>query len=118
MKELKAYLPNLSVQSSSEALLSGRRPCFRLLVRVYEMTSSGDSSSNSSGVVNVAQHQPFICPAASGPFTVVSNRSRSTQKKPKPFIDDPIKLIENIGNERNRKLCDLKAAARECHVGN
>lgn len=93
-------LPDLSVQYSSEALLSGRRPPFRLLV---QLISTGP------------QDKAVVIPVVSDGFVVASGRSRLAQKKHIPSVDDPVARLENMGKERVKKLRDLRATA--CVMG-
>lgn len=96
-----ANLPDLNVTYSSEALLSGRRPPFRLMVKV---TAPG--------------HLPpqTVIPAISDGFVVASGRSRLAQKKCIPSVDDPVGRLEHMGKERVKKLRDLANTARNMGV--
>eukprot|EP00210_Caulerpa_lentillifera_P002739 g2618.t1 len=102
VKSAEASLCDLTVQCSSEALLSGRRPPFRLLAR---LSSSSDPSVSA-----------LVSPALSTSFIVASGRSRLSQKKSIPFLDDPVSRLENMGKERIKKLRDLNSAARVMNV--
>ncbi|GMH36359.1 hypothetical protein BSKO_04227 [Bryopsis sp. KO-2023] len=97
-----AGLPDLSVQYSSEALLSGRRPPFRLMVRIL-----------STGTLTPS----MVVPGISDGFVVASGRSRLAQKKHIPSVDDPVSRLENMGKERVKKLKDLRGTGVEVPDG-
>eukprot|EP00803_Ostreobium_quekettii_P007323 evm.model.scf_252EXC.5 EVM.evm.TU.scf_252EXC.5 scf_252EXC:98868-107230(+) len=92
-----ALLPDLNVTYSSEALLSGRRPPFRLMVKI---SSPGALPGH------------LVLPAVSEGFVVASGRSRLAQKKCIPSVDDPVGRLEHMGKERVKKLRDLVSTAR------
>ncbi|CAD7699229.1 unnamed protein product [Ostreobium quekettii] len=96
-----ALLPDINVTYSSEALLSGRRPPFRLMVKI---SSPGSLPGH------------MVLPAVSEGFVVASGRSRLSQKKCIPSVDDPVARLEHMGKERVKKLRDLVATARQMGV--
>ncbi|CAD7695266.1 unnamed protein product [Ostreobium quekettii] len=98
----RATLPEIIVTQSSEALLSGRRPPFRLVA-----TLSKES-------VSISPQQTV--PAVSLGFVVASGRSRLAQKKCIPSMDDPLSKLEHMGKERVRKLKDLQIASAQLHL--
>eukprot|EP00803_Ostreobium_quekettii_P006247 evm.model.scf_131.5 EVM.evm.TU.scf_131.5 scf_131:33256-39556(-) len=98
----RAVLPEIIVTQSSEALLSGRRPPFRLAAKV----ANGQDSISSKQVA----------PAISPGFVVASGRSRLAQKKCIPSMDDPLSKLEHMGKERVRKLKELRMGTAQLHL--
>eukprot|EP00803_Ostreobium_quekettii_P007979 evm.model.scf_324.1 EVM.evm.TU.scf_324.1 scf_324:1593-3902(+) len=93
----KANLPDLHVTDSSEALLSGRKPPFRLLV----------AAAHKGGRKLRIRH------AVSEGFVVATRRTRTAGKVEIPSVDDHISKLEHMGKETVKKLQDLRSAA-EC----
>ena len=93
----KANLPDLHVTDSSEALLSGRKPPFRLLV----------------AGVHKGNRKLRIRHAVSEGFVVATRRTRTAGKVEIPSVDDHISKLEHMGKETVKKLQDLRSAA-EC----
>ena len=91
-------LSDLALTTSSEALLSGKAPTFRLLV-----SAVGASGEHLSNVVYVV----------SEPFVVATKRVKHAIKSDIPSIQDSIAKLIHIGKATMDKLIDLKAAARE-----
>ncbi|KAK9790768.1 hypothetical protein WJX73_001816 [Symbiochloris irregularis] len=92
----QAYLPDLVVTGSSEALLSGQKPPFRLFVRAVHMDGTR------------ASHIRF---AVSEAFVVATPRVRTAAKADIPHVDDHVKMLAGLGNQTQQKLMDIQAAA-------
>jgi hypothetical protein len=87
--------PPPQITDSSEALLSGRKPPLRLLVRAKHKDG-----------------RPLAIRAAvSEGFVVTTRRTRNDVKADIPSIDDPISKIRHMGKETVKKLQDLNTAA-------
>ena len=97
----QAMLPDLKVTDSSEALLSGRAPPFRLLARVVQR-----------GGIPL----PGIAPVLSEPFVVATARVRAASKLEIPHVDDSISKIEGLGVQTQKKLEDIGAAAEAVDI--
>lgn len=104
-----AVLPDLTVTDSSEALLTGRRPPFRLLARAL----AADGAAAGSNAAAAAAGAPSVRPAVSEEFVVATRRVKQANKAEIPLIDDPVSKIEHVGRETAKKLADLRAAAAE-----
>lgn len=119
---------------SSEALLTGRRPPFRLVVWLPQPMAAPASSSSSSGHAAGAaaagasgagppaassftappllpRLSPDVHYAVSEEFVVATRRVRPANKADVPLVDDHVSKIEHIGRETVKKLADLHAAA-------
>lgn len=94
----QVVLPELQVTDSSEALLTGRKPPFRLLV----------SAVNDDG--NTVQGIRY---AVSEEFVVATRRVKQANKADIPLMDDHVSKIEHIGRETVKKLQDMVVAANE-----
>ena len=92
----QAMLPDLKVTDSSEALLTGRAPPFRLLARVVQR-----------GGIPL----PGIAPVLSEPFVVATARVRAASKLEIPHVDDSVSKIEGLGVQTQKKLEDIGGAA-------
>jgi hypothetical protein len=92
----QAMLPDLKVTDSSEALLTGRAPPFRLLARVVQR-----------GGIPL----PGIAPVLSEPFVVATARVRAASKLDIPHVDDNVSKIEGLGVQTQKKLEDIGGAA-------
>lgn len=118
----------LQVTDSSEALLTGRRPPFRLVIWVNDQsthtgevpqqlpTSSatdgqGHASSSATGTASQAAQY-----AVSEEFVVATRRVKQANKADIPLVDDHVSKIEHIGRETVKKLGDMRAAAAESNV--
>jgi hypothetical protein len=77
-----ALLPDLTVTDSSEALLQGRRPPFRLLVWAPDGLGGFDHS---------------VQYAVSDDFVVATRRVKQANKADIPMINDHVSKIEHIG---------------------
>lgn len=99
----QAMLPDLKVTDSSEALLTGRAPPFRLLARVVQR-----------GGIPL----PGIAPVLSEPFVVATARVRGATKAEIPHVDDSVSKLEGLGIQTQKKLEDIAAAAEACNVPN
>ncbi len=99
----QAMLPDLKVTDSSEALLTGRAPPFRLLARVVQR----------GGLPF-----PGIAPVLSEPFVVATARVKGAAKAEIPHIDDNIGKLEGLGVQTQKKLEDITAAAAAAGVPN
>eukprot|EP00884_Botryococcus_braunii_P005248 jgi/Botrbrau1/14724/Bobra.0108s0071.2 len=95
-----AQLPDLHVTDSSEAMLSGRKPPFRLLVRA--IASDGRK-------VNIRH-------AVSEGFVVATRRTRTAGKVEIPNVDDHISKLEHMGKETVKKLQDIKLSAIQAGI--
>lgn len=91
-----AVLPDVHVSDSSEALLSGRKPPFRLLARA--VTGAGSPASN-------------IRSAVSEGFVVATRRTRTAGKVDIPNVDDHVGKLEHMGRETVKKLQDIRGSA-------
>lgn len=90
-----AVLPDLHITDSSEAMLSGRKPPFRLLVKA--VSSRGQPIS--------------IRHAVSEGFVVATRRTRTAGKLEIPNVDDHISKLEHMGKETVKKLQDIRGSA-------
>jgi hypothetical protein len=99
----QAMLPDLKVTDSSEALLTGRAPPFRLLARVVQR----------GGLPF-----PGVAPVLSEPFVVATARVKGAAKAEIPHIDDNIGKLEGLGVQTQKKLEDISAAATAAGVPN
>lgn len=90
-----AQLPDLHVSDSSEAMLSGRKPPFRLLVRA----------------VHAEGRRLSIRHAVSEGFVVATRRTRTAGKVEIPNVDDHVSKLEHMGKETVKKLQDIHGAA-------
>jgi hypothetical protein len=88
----------MHVSDSSEAILSGRKPPFRLLVRA---------------LLPVDRPQLQIRHAISEGFVVATRRTRTAGKVDIPSIDDHVSKLEHMGKETVKKLADIHAAAAQ-----
>lgn len=99
----QAMLPDLKVTDSSEALLAGRAPPFRLLARVIHR-----------GGMPVAG----IGPVLSEPFVVATARVKGAAKAEIPHIDDHISKLEGLGVQTQKKLENISSAASAANIYN
>lgn len=99
----QAMLPDLKVTDSSEALLTGRAPPFRLLARVVQR----------GGIPF-----PGIAPVLSEPFVVATARVKGAAKAEIPHVDDHVSKVEGLGVQTQKKLEDIAAAAVAAGVPN
>ncbi|KAK9846825.1 hypothetical protein WJX84_002893 [Apatococcus fuscideae] len=90
-----ALLPDLHVSDSSEAMLSGRKPPFRLLVRA----------------VHADGHRLNVRHAVSEGFVVATRRTRTAGKVEIPNVEDHVSKLEHMGKETVKKLQDITGAA-------
>eukprot|EP00798_Chlamydomonas_sp_ICE-L_P015740 gene15740-21861_t len=90
----QAPLSDLAVTTSSEALLAGKAPTFRLLV--WAKDSAGEPVPNVTYVVS----ESFV-------------RVKHAIKSDIPSIDDHVSKMVHIGKATVEKLQDLRAAAAE-----
>jgi len=91
-------LSELQVTTSSEALLSGKAPTFRLLV--WAVDSAGEPVPNVTYVV-------------SENFVVATKRVKHAIKSDIPSVADSVSKLVHIGKATVDKLVDLRSAARE-----
>ena len=96
-------LPDLKVTDSSEALLTGRAPPFRLLARA---------------VRRGGEPLPGVSPVLSEPFVVATARVKGAAKAEIPHVDDSVSKIEGLGVQTQRKLEDIAGAAAAAGVSN
>jgi hypothetical protein len=92
--------PPTQITDSSEALLSGRKPPLRLLVRAKHRDGRALA----------------VRPAVSEGFVVTTRRTRNDVKADIPSVDDPISKIKHMGKETVKKLQDLRNAATQARV--
>eukprot|EP00887_Chlorella_sp_A99_P003348 scaffold26.g3348.t1 len=97
----QAILPDLKVTNSSEALLQGRAPPFRLLVRAVRR---GGASI------------PNISHALSEPFVVATARVKGAAKLEIPHVEDHVSKIECVGVQTQKKLEDIRGASTAAGV--
>lgn len=95
----RGRLPDIVVTASSEAMLQGRKPPFRLWVQALAQPT-----------------WPPILDAISEPFVVATRRVKSAAKLDTPLVDDPAGKLHHLGKETVRRLADLPAAAVEFGV--
>lgn len=93
-------LPELHVTDSSEALLSGRKPPFRLLAWVIDKENRNLS----------------IRHAVSEGFVVATRRTRTAGKADIPKVDDHVSRLEHMGKETVKKLQDIRSAAESVSI--
>ncbi|KAI8463749.1 MAG: hypothetical protein J3K34DRAFT_526758 [Monoraphidium minutum] len=96
-----AVVPDLTVTDSSEALLQGRRPPFRLLAWCPDGLGGFDHSAAA---------------AVSDDFVVATRRVKQANKADIPLVNDHVSKIEHIGRETVKKLADMRLAAQETGV--
>ena len=94
-----AVLPDLFISDSSEALLSGRKPPFRLIARAIPTDPLKTKSTF------------HIRSAVSEGFVVATRRTRNAGKVDIPNVDDHIGKLEHMGRETVRKLQDIRGSA-------
>lgn len=100
-----AVLPDLHVTDSSEAMLSGRKPPFRLLARIVPSERGGTANGVNANVKdNIRQ-------AISEGFVVATRRTRAANKVEIPNVDDHVSKLEHMGKETVKKLQDLCGTA-------
>lgn len=102
-----AALPDLHISDSSEALLSGRKPPFRLLARIIPSPNSTGPESNPEAR-NVV---PRVRCAISEGFVVATRRTRTAGKVDIPNVDDHVGKLEHMGRETVKKLQDIRGSA-------
>lgn len=95
----RGRLPDLAATASSEAMLQGRKPPFRLWVHAV---TPPDCQS--------------IRDAVSEPFVVATRRVKAASKLDTPLVDDPAGKLHHLGKETVRRLANLPAAAVEFDV--
>eukprot|EP00878_Enallax_costatus_P027776 GHUV01029929.1.p1 GENE.GHUV01029929.1~~GHUV01029929.1.p1 ORF type:complete len:428 (+),score=139.02 GHUV01029929.1:209-1492(+) len=93
-------LPAITFTESSEALLSGRKPPFRLVARAKQTQESNLQIKH----------------AVSEPFVVATRRVKANKKIDIPSAEDPVSRIEHLGGQTVKKLADLQAAAAEQEI--
>lgn len=119
----RAILPDVSITDSSEAILLGRKPPFRLLVRAawHAPGSSGGGAgagapSGGGAGSRVGPRGVVIRHAISEGFVVATRRTRTAGKVDIPSVDDPISKLEHMGKETVKKLADIGYAAAAAGV--
>lgn len=95
-----ATLPDLHISDSSEALLSGRKPPFRLIVRVAQ----------------ASRQEIKVRQAVSEGFVVATRRTRTAGKVEIPNVDDHVSKLEHMGKETVKKLQDIRGSALACSM--
>lgn len=95
-------LSDLSVTTSSEALLAGKAPTFRLLICAVD--AMGEPVTNVTYVV-------------SENFVVATKRVKHAIKSDIPSVADPVAKLVHIGKATVDKLLDLRGAARDEGLG-
>ncbi|GFH16547.1 uncharacterized protein HaLaN_12984 [Haematococcus lacustris] len=94
----QSALADLQVTTSSEALLSGKAPTFRLLVWAVD---------------SLGEPVPSITYVVSEYFVVATKRVKHAIKSDIPSVSDPVSKLVHIGKATVDKLLDLRSAARE-----
>jgi len=89
------------VSDSSEAILSGRKPPFRLLVRA--LLPNGRAKLR-------------IRHAISEGFVVATRRTRTAGKVEIPSLEDHVSKLEHMGKETVRKLQDIAMAGMQVGI--
>ena len=84
---------NLKINVSCEALLPGRRPAMRLLVRIVRKTLRGPEA------------EPRVAGAISEPILVTTNRAKG--RGDGVNTRDPVSRLPGIGTETARKLASF-----------
>jgi hypothetical protein len=102
-----AALPDLHVTDSSEAMLSGRKPPFRLLVRAVRAGGAGGGG----GAPPDPAAPPPARHAVSEGFVVATRRTRTAGKVEIPSVDDHVSKLEHMGKETVKKLADVAGSA-------
>ncbi|GFR49154.1 hypothetical protein Agub_g11174, partial [Astrephomene gubernaculifera] len=112
-----ALLPELALTDSSEALLTGRKPPFRLLVSPLPADVGAEDVGAMEADMGAAlqQHQQQqqrvlagACSyAVSEEFVVATRRVKHANKAATPLLEEPVGRLEHIGRETVRKLADL-----------
>jgi hypothetical protein len=87
---------DMSVTTSSEALLAGKSPKFRLLARITD--AEGNTLDNVTYCVSES-------------FVVATKRVKSAIKSDIPNITDPVCKLKHIGQATIAKLKDMRASA-------
>ena len=119
-------LPDLHVTDSSEAMLSGRKPPFRLLVRAVFKGGGGGASAGAAAAAAAAaaastggngrkgnEPSPPARHAVSEGFVVATRRTRTAGKVEIPNVDDHVSKLEHMGKETVKKLQVRKGEERE-----
>jgi hypothetical protein len=115
-------LPDLKITESSEALLTGRAPPFRLMARAIWRT--GERIPGISPVLS----EPFVVSQGPAPanvvctnqiaaeFQVATARVKGAAKVEIPHVEDHISKLEGLGLQTQKKLEDIAAAATAAGV--
>ena len=90
-------LADLAVTGSSESLLSGQRPPFRLLARAVDAASGAPL--------------PDWAVAVSDPFVAATPRVRTAIKADIPCVDDHVSKLNSVGPQTQAKLAAIGAEA-------
>jgi len=101
-----APLPDLHVTDSSEAMLSGRKPPFRLLVRAVVRASAAGGTGGAAAAAGGGgkRGEPPARHAVSEGFVVATRRTRTAGKVEIPNVDDHVSKLEHMGKETVKKL--------------
>lgn len=94
----QAVLSDLQVTTSSEALLAGKAPTFRLLIWAVDA---------------MGEPVPSVTYVVSEYFVVATKRVKHAIKSDIPSVADHVSKLVHIGKATVDKLADLRAAARE-----
>ena len=95
-------LVDVSVTGSSESLLSGQKPPFRLLARA--VAAVGGAQLRGCAI------------AVSDPFVAATPRVRSAVKADVPVVTDHVSKLVCVGPQTQAKLADIPAAAAAAGV--
>lgn len=123
----RAVLPDLRVTDSSEAMLSGRKPPLRLMMRaVYKdslLPVPHVRHAISEGfVVAVCLMkplywlQPLPCLKSFEKGYLQTRRTRTAGKVDIPSVDDHVSKLEHMGRETVKKLSDIMDAAHQAGI--
>ena len=97
-----ASLADVSITGSSESLLSGQRPPFRLLARALDATTKAPVRG--------------VTFAVSDAFVVATPRVRTAVKAEIPMASDHVSKLNAVGPQTQAKLADIAAAWRAASV--
>jgi len=102
MTDGRVPLPDISITGSSEAILQGQKPPFRLLARAV-------STQDGSRVAHIR-------PAVSEPFVVATPRVRTAVKADIPHLDDHVSKLHAVGAQTQQKLQNVSEACEQAGV--
>lgn len=139
-----AELPSLTVTDSSEAILHGKRPPFRLHAK-FVLQQGEENKNGAEGLWYDGRDAPWLPPsrrkkkngqshstslttrkktqsflgvkaAMSEDFVVATRRTKTSRKIDVPNIDDTIGKLMHMGKETVKKLADLQGSAAQIGI--